>query len=266
VSVWTGTSAAGKSTFLGQELLWAITKGFKVCAFSGELPAPLFRYWVELQAAGPQNLEWKLDPLKDNNVFFPSAETKEKLRAWYQDKFFLIDSFGSADEANMLRMFEYAARRYGCKVFLVDNLMTTIFSGNENDFYRQQGSFVGRLVEFAHRFDVHIHVVAHPRKTKERATKMDIAGTAEITNRADNVFCLSRLSDDDRRLQDTTADTMLDVFKSRFSGGQDVEIELKFCDASRRFRVLSDEDGFERKYGWEDEWSAEKGLAPARRS
>jgi len=39
LSVWTGGSGDGKSTFLGQELLTAINHGFNVCAYSGELPA-----------------------------------------------------------------------------------------------------------------------------------------------------------------------------------------------------------------------------------
>ena len=72
---------------------------------------------------------------------------------------------------------------------------------------------------------------------------MDVAGTAEITNRADNVFCVTRGSPD--------VEAMLDVFKSRFSGRQDEAVALMFDPASRRFRTPTDTDGFNREYGWQ---------------
>ena len=47
-------------------------------------------------------------------------------------------------------------------------------------------------MEFAKKNEVHVHLVAHPRKgdndKKKLLTADDIGGSADITNRADNAF------------------------------------------------------------------------------
>ena len=53
MTVWSGGNASGKSTLVSQVGLAAITEGFKVAMFSGEMTASRVREWVLLQAAGP---------------------------------------------------------------------------------------------------------------------------------------------------------------------------------------------------------------------
>lgn len=248
VSVWTGINSSGKSTLLGQELIAAVDQGFAVCAYSGELPAPLFRYWIELQAAGPDYLDSRYDSVKESEVYYPKAEVKELIREWYRDYFFFCDNFGSVKADNLLDLFEYAAKRYDCKVFLVDNLATTIFGEDKDNYYHKQGEFVGRLVDFAYKHDVHVHVVAHPRKTEGRLTKMDVKGSGQITDLAHNVLATHRQTDAEKKEQ--PCDTIVDIFKGRFYGKQDVEVELLFDDKSKRFCMPTDSQWFNKKYGW----------------
>jgi twinkle protein len=265
VSIWTGNAGAGKSTFLGQELLTAVDQGYKVCAYSGELPGAIFRYWIDLQAAGPQYLEARADALRGivdgrpAEVFYPRAEMIGRIRNWYRDKFFLHDAFGCTTDEALLEVFTYAARRYNCKVFLIDNLMTTAFGGSERDFYRKQSEFVGRMVDFAHEHDVHVHLVAHPRKTEgSRLSRLDVSGSADITNRADNVFSMWRPPLEERAPDD--ADCTVTILKNRFSGRQDEALLLKFDPDSRRFCMKTETAHWQ--YGWltaEDEpqgWNA----------
>ena len=70
-------------------------------------------------------------------------------------------------------------------------------ASNDGDFYRGQSNFVGRLVEFAKREEVHVHLVAHPRKNDGKAMldADEVGGSGDITNRAYNVFSLQRLTD-----------------------------------------------------------------------
>lgn len=239
VSIWTGSNSSGKSTLLGQLLIESIEKGFNVCAFSGELPAPIFRYWIELQMAGPDNLLKRHDAIKQGDVPYISSIIQEQMRAWYYDKFFLYDNSTSNKADDILRVFEYAAQRYNCKVFLVDNLMMADFMDGK-DYYHAQSRFVGRIIEFAHKFDVHVHVVAHPRKVDGVLNKLDVAGSGDITNRADNVFSVARLSDkdtdkDSQKLLELGCQTRLEVLKNRFSGRQNIVIGLKFEQDSKRF-------------------------------
>jgi twinkle protein len=246
-TIWTGMNSSGKSTLLGQEMLEAVNQGFPVCAYSGELPAPVFRYWIDLQAAGPDNLEMKFDSIKNTEIAYPKREAVTKIRNWYKDLFFLYDSYGTVNEDSLFEVFEYAVMRYGCRVFMIDNLMTTCFAGSEKDFYRKQSEFVNRVARFSQQFDVHIHLVAHPRKTTGRLTKMDVAGTGDITNRADNVLSVHRLNKDER--EEFGCDSLLEIFKNRFSGQQDIEIRLNFDPSCKRFTMKTDVRV--KKYGWE---------------
>lgn len=253
VSLWTGSNASGKSTLLGQILIESIEKGFNVCAYSGELPAPLFKYWIELQMAGKSNLKSRFDELKKEDIYFVPDDIKDKMKAWYRDKFFLYDSFGSAKGEDILKIFEYAARRYNCKVFSVDNLMITEFCGGNKDFYRAQSEFMGKIIEFTHKYNVHVHVVAHPRKTSGEITKNDVGGSGDLTNRVDNVFSVGRIDKDEKSIALLDCDNKVDILKNRFSGRQDITVGLKFEPLSKRFFAKSDIDSDSKRYGWNDQ-------------
>ena len=250
LSVWTGESGSGKSTFIGQELLMAIADGFNVCAYSGELPAAMFRYWIEQQAAGPNEKYWYRvrDKIRGGDVPRLNYDVVRNIRNWYRDSFFIYDAFGSVTDKNLLEVFEYAYRRYDCRVFLVDNLMTMNLSSSEKDYYRKQGQIVGSLKDFAHEYGVHVHLVAHPRKASGRLTKMDVAGSAEITNRADNVFSLYRCKEDEKETEKCSA--YLDIFKNRWSGQLGKPIALQFCELSKRFYLESSLKGADFELSW----------------
>ena len=255
VSVWTGENASGKSTFLGQLLLEAVDEGHTVCAFSGELPAPLFRYWIELQAAGQVNLAYKQDESSDSNDAYVPTAISAEIRNWYRDKFFLYDNTGAITAEAVLKVFEYAARRYNCKVFFADNLMMLV-SGTD-DYYRNQSDFIKQAASFCRKHDCHMHIVAHPRKTAGRVTKIDIAGSGDITNLADNVFGLHRITNEDRddkkMVQFAECDSLLDVFKNRFRGRQEITIGLKFESNSKRFYQATDTRALTKDFGWKQQ-------------
>jgi len=253
ISVWTGVNSSGKSTLIGQVLIESLEQGYGICAFSGELPAALFRYWIELQMAGKDSLSFKYDSVLEDNRPYVDSETAIKMRVWYNDLFYLYDNMTAISIENVMKVFEYASRRYDCKVFLVDNLMMLI-GGNGDDYYRRQSEFIKAAAAFAKKYDVHIHVVAHPRKINGRLTKMDIAGSGDITNLADNVLGLHRLNEEDKQDNDMkdfwACDAILDVFKNRFSGRQDVSIGLKFDEVCKRFYMPSDDSMLKKQYGW----------------
>jgi twinkle protein len=252
VSIWTGVNSSGKSTLLGQVLIEAVEQGHSVCAYSGELPAAMFRYWIELQVAGKDNLKHRHDDFMEAQSAYVPSDISQQIRKWYHNKFFLYDSLGSVQEQDILKVFEFAARRHDAKVFLIDNIMTTVFEGNDKDFYRQQSSFIGKVVDFAHKHEVHVHVVAHPRKTSGRLTKMDVAGSGDITNRADNVFSVHRLSlKEKNEIEEYEgADTLIDIFKNRFRGKQDMTVLLMFDEDSKRFAMAGHLEDFNKSYGW----------------
>ncbi|MFQ7857466.1 MAG: hypothetical protein ACLRIS_22295 [Flavonifractor plautii] len=119
----------------------------------------------------------------------PTPFAQQMIDEWWRGRFLLYDIGTSTyhDAANILRVFRYAHRRYGAKVYLVDNLMTARFRGNDRDFYRAQSEFVAELASFAHDNNVHVHLVAHPRKTDRISDSDEVAGIGDVTNLADNV-------------------------------------------------------------------------------
>lgn len=252
LSVWTGKRGSGKSTLLSQLLLNAIDQGFPVCAYSGELSAWRFKQWAMLQAAGAGHIESKRDPVSGKLYYYTPKEIADRVDGWWKGKFFLYDNrvAGAGDEDSIIAVFEYAVRRFGCCVFLVDNLMTAQFNGqSDKDFYRAQSRFTGRLVEFAKKNEVHVHLVAHPRKgdndKKKLLTADDIGGSADITNRADNAFSMERMEEKD--IAAYGYDAGLSILKNR-SYGSTANIQLVYDARCRRYTKKGESDGV---YGWE---------------
>ncbi|SMC41180.1 AAA family ATPase [Papillibacter cinnamivorans] len=249
VSIWTGKRGDGKSTLVSQIIIEAVDQGKRACAYSGELKAERFKDWLYLQAAGPNHITSKRDAESDRELYFIDAHTRHQLDEWFDKRLFLYDlSINSAHDADsILRIFEYANKRYGCSVFLVDNIMTARFaSSSDSSFYREQSNFVGRLVEFANRFNSHVHIVAHPRKGEIRDGD-DVSGISDITNRAANVFKLERLSEDQATKQG--CDSVLSVMKNRAYGDR-ASVGLCFEPKSRRF-FKAFTGNPDKKYGWE---------------
>ena len=157
---------------------------------------------------------------------------------------------GGSNEDSILSIFDYAVRRHGCSVFLVDNLMSSRFgTSSDKDFYRAQSNFVGRLVEFVKQEETHLHLVAHPRKGdgKFLSDADEVGGSGDITNRADNVFSLQRLSDHEAEKQG--CQSVLRVLKNRAFGAT-AAIGMDYDVPSRRFfRAGTGNPG--KQYGWE---------------
>lgn len=249
LSLWTGKRGEGKSTLLGQLLLEGIDQGHHVCAYSGELPAQMFKAWTMVQAAGPKYLAQKTDK-ETGRVYFQATEQAARLiNEWWRGKFFLCDigAENAHDEDRILDLFEYAYRVRGCDVFLVDNVMTAELKG-DRDYYRAQSRFAQRLARFAKKRNVHIHLVAHPKKTDGRAVddSDQVSGTGDLPNSADNVFSVSRINADDPAV--ATADAAIFILKNRFVGRRE-RLGFRFHPDSRRYYPSNAKP--DKAYGWE---------------
>jgi len=116
---------------------------------------------------------------------------------------------------------------------------------NENDEYNQQKQFVTRLTDFCMRLNVHVHLVAHPRKTqtdRDEPGKVDIKGSSHITDLAHNVIILNRAEEQQKETQrkkgKTVSDTQLFVKKNREFGAEGM-VHLYFNEQTRNFTTES---------------------------
>ena len=119
-------------------------------------------------------------------------------------------------------------------MFVVDNLMTVDLSGE--DYYRAQSKFMGKIVDLAHETNAHIHVVAHRRKggadKKSRGDNDDVSGSADLTNRPDNVFSVSRMDG----VEDYPFAAKLEIQANRAFGASGA-IGMNFDAPSRRYYI-----------------------------
>lgn len=249
VSVWTGKRKEGKSTIIGLPILSAIREGRKVCVYSGELPAWRYKAWLLAMAAGPDNL---VEEITDTgkSVWNVRPEISRQIDLWWKDKLFLLDNTASGvhEPEKLLGLMKYTRKRFGCSVFVLDNLMTVSLPGE--DKYNAQSAFVGQLVDFAHETSSHVHLIAHRRKggtqNGKKGDSDDVSGSADITNRADNTFAISRIED-----EDSPFDAAMEVLANRSYGVTGI-INLKFDIRSRRYY----QGNLNWKCGWETDAEA----------
>jgi twinkle protein len=225
VTVWSGRNGSGKSTILNQHLIDMAQKGVKSCIFSGEMPPARYLRWAVVQH-------------KENDA--PSPAAIQSSLAWMNDKIFILNITNGVEPSKLLSDFEYAARRYGVTHFVVDSLMKV--SLDMRDEYNAQKDFISSLCDFAQKFNVHVHVVAHPRKTfsdDDTPGKVDVKGSSHITDLAHNVIVLNRTTDEQREKVEKKGKTLSDAqmyLKKNREFGIEGKIHLWFNEKTKRYR------------------------------
>ena len=239
ITVFTGMPGDGKSTLTGLIALNAIEQGYNVCAYSGELSKEQFESWILYQAAGSDYITLKYDAIKDKDVPVVDYAAKVRILDHIRDHFFLFDNneiFESNQTEAILQAFTMVARKYGVKLFFVDNLLTALSDSDEET--KAQGRFMAALKRFALRYDVHVVVVAHAKKTKngEKIGQNDISGNSATSKLAHNAVVVERPN--------------LRVIKSRDTGFQGI-IECVYCPDSRR--IYQADAGDRYNFTWDKE-------------
>jgi len=238
VTVLTGASGNGKSTLSGQLILNAIEQGYNCCAYSGELSAVKFQEWFHLQAAGSDWITLKHDPVRGKPVPYITPDVAQRIIQWYEPHMFMYNNdevFIDVKQADaIVNVFTIAARKDDCRLFLVDNLMTTTADSDEE--FRSQAQFVNSMKQFAKRYQSHVLIVAHARKIQAGAhiQKSDVSGSSAIINLADCAIVSERPN--------------LRIIKNR-SDGQERTIVCAYCGDSRR--IYQADVGDKCRFSWD---------------
>ena len=244
VTLFTGKSGNGKSTLSGLILLNAIEQGVTCMAYSGELSGSLFQEWILAQACGSEYMTLRWDPIRGRNIPFVPQEVQRRILDWLGDRLLLYDNneqFVDLKQTDaIINVFTQAARKHDAKLFLIDNMMTSV--SDSDDEWRAQAIFINQIKKFATHYQAHVMLVAHPRKTKIGAeiTQDDISGTAAMMNLCDNAVVIKRPD--------------LSILKNRLDGRQ-VDIACCYCPDSRR--IYQADKGDLNKFSWD-----KTGLTP----
>ena len=193
ITLWTGRTNAGKSTVLTHIIKNSIKQNQKVFWFNGEKSKDDSKDDLYHQLASKEDLNVRQ---YENTCIFDSFLTKskaEQLANQYNRMIFIYNNEFGAKINNLLYAMEEVRRIYGVKVFILDNFMQ-IDVTSENVF-NEQANIMEKIRQFAVNNEVHIHLVAHPKKVERGQVMLsleDIAGTMNMANKAYNVISIMR--------------------------------------------------------------------------
>jgi len=181
VVVVAGPNGSGKSQFCGQTMLEAMDCGQRSCVASMEFNPHRYLARMYRQAAAERQ---------------PTREYLQAITRWMDEHLWVFDLVGTAKTDRMLEVFRYARRKYGIRVFLIDNLAKCGFA---EDDYNSQKTFVDQLTDFAKECDATVFLVHHMRKGGQ--DKDGVKGTGAITDMVDSVLLIWRNKDKEDALK-----------------------------------------------------------------
>lgn len=259
VTVLSGLSGSGKTTLLDSFILNAVQRGYKAAAWSGELQDFRFQAWLDQMAAGKGFVREK--PGYDG-LYYAPKNVSEKINEWLKDKFWLYNNEYGDEWSHLMPDVQECVKKNGVQLVVLDNLMALTIDDADGSENERQTKLIKDIKSFAKKANIHVVLVCHPRKEQsfQLLRKESIAGTANLTNLADNVIISHRVGRDfERRAKDffgdETTQSMLDydvvieVAKNRSIGVVDHLVGLYYEPETRRIKNTPAENIV---YGWSD--------------
>jgi hypothetical protein len=249
------TGNSGKSSFLSQLICNSVDSGKSAFLYSGELANQQAKNWLNFIFAGQRNVkEYDFN----GSVFYKIPfDVQKEINDYYRGKLYIYKDGLTHKVDAILQSMEDCARKYGCKLFILDNFTSINTGANEKDKWVKQEEFVTSLIDFAKKFNVAVLLVVHPRKLEamRRLSKMDVQGISAIIDLAHRILSLYRVQDDDRndkaKLKKELAKfhVLIDILKDRYTGYEGMTIGMYYDKPSRRF--FTDKASLDKKYGWD---------------
>lgn len=252
VTIVTGKSGKGKSTFVGQIITRALNKGDNVFVYSGEMPNYLFKAAIDFQIAGPANVveEDRRDYIKR----YVRKSAKDKIVEWYRGKCMLYDRTMVKDEdTDLLNTIERMVVSQNARVIVIDNLMTMINKTRVKGSKLEAQSEVSNALEDMARFyNVCIILVAHKRKDSgidDEDMDDSIRGDSDIVNSA-GVIIHYNVNKDENTMENYPR--IISVTKNRVFGRTSYRgWKVHYDEKSKR--IYGDHDDLNICLGWDNE-------------
>ncbi|XP_035403624.1 twinkle mtDNA helicase [Cygnus atratus] len=223
LTVFTGPTGSGKTTFISEYALDLCTQG--VCTLWGSFEINNIRLAkIMLTQFAARRLEDQLE------LYDEWADRFEELPLYF------MTFHGQQNIKTVIDTMKHAVYMYDITHVVVDNLQ--FMMGHEQlsaDRLAAQDFIIGAFRKFATDNTCHITLIIHPRKEddeKELQTA-SIFGSAKASQEADNVLILQ-----DRKLTTGPGKRYLQVSKNRFDGDVGV-FPLEFSKASLTFSSTS---------------------------
>lgn len=239
-TVLSGFSGHGKTIALNHLMLHLVQQGCKVMDASLEIKPGMTLYNMTRCALAKK----RSDP----------SEVRACID-WISESMFFLDCIGTVNVGRLINAMEYARKRHGIDVFVIDSLFKC---GLNSEDYGAQREFVDKLTTFCNNTGAHVILVAHSRKVSTGneysvPSKADISGSSDISNAAFNVVIwwrnkLKKQKLDEARqaiptdemkiakiLEEPDAQAFLD--KQRFGEGDEAKVYMWLAYESLQFHT-----------------------------
>ncbi len=258
LTVLSGLNASGKTSWLNCLALNVIQQGFKVAIWSGEMQDWRFQGWLNQMAAG-KNYVRKKEGFE--NFYYTPSKVCEQIDAWVDNKLFLYNNSYGNNWQQLFNDIKELVDNEGVQLIVIDNLAALSIESYDSGTYANQTKFILDVKDYAKQKNIHVVLVAHPRKQNDFLRKESISGTADLTNIADNVFLIHRVGQDfQKRAGDFLGEgkvqeylgfsNVLEVAKNRQMGVVDLLVGMYYEMESRRLKNSIAEHIV---YGWQEE-------------
>jgi len=178
LTIWSGYKGHGKSLVISQVIEKFLTEGQKVFIISPEFPPHRVLHRMLIQSFG---------------IHEQSVSLAEKWIDAVTDQLWIYDQQSSLRPEDVSALCRYAVERLKVNHILIDSLMKC---GIAPDDYARQKTLVDSVQQVAHRTKVHIHLVAHAKKSGNGDEKIgglhDVKGGSDIADMAENVIMVWR--------------------------------------------------------------------------
>ena len=258
VTVLSGLSGSGKTSWIDCVVLNAVQRGYKVGIWSGELQDFRFQSWIDQISAG-KNYVCKKEGYE--NYYYTPKNIANQINKWLEGKLFLYNNNYGSKWQQLFADIKTLVENEGTQLVVLDNLMALQIDSYDGDKYTQQTRFINDLKEYAKAKNIHVILVCHPRKEGGFLRKESISGTADLTNLADSVIIIHRIGKDfeqrageffgkDKVIPYLKYNSVIEVCKNRSMGVIDLLVGMYFEVESRR---LKNEISENIVYGWQEQ-------------
>ena len=267
----TGKRGSGKSTLTNQIFVCeALNQGHDIFIYSGELSDNILKSWIELTMAGLEKVTMKQSAVLKKGatkfIHVIDKQARQDMKKWYQDRVSIYND--NTNEMNyILERAVATTRKYGTKIWIIDNLMSLDIGATGQDIWLKQKEFIVKLNDLAIQYNVLIVLISHPRKlqTGIEVGADDISGSADLGNVAPYIMSVKRIDDTAKKgewnhnktgykpgKEPIKEDTEITFLKNRYTGKLG-KARLYFNYPSYRF--YKDPSELWKRYKWNDDKS-----------
>jgi len=270
LNIMTGVNGSGKTSCISNIIAHALDQEKNTFLYSGEMPNHQTKNWIDFVLAGQRNVKQYYTPENKAVFWRVTPEAHDAIDNYYAGRLYVYKDAYDNHSDKILESMEASARKYGTKLFVLDNLTSINLNANDKNKYDKQAEFINDLIKFAVKFNVVVLLVVHPHKMDQvrRMNKMDIQGVSAVIDLAHRILSLYRVTKKDKQgspkknggwyQEPIKHDIILDILKDRMMGYEGESLFLYYDKPSRRF--FTNKDDLDYRFAWET--SEHSGVLP----